>query len=116
MGGGIWDETKAPTGHAEGVVNSRKSRLRRMENFMRLLKYMPPVVKTGTMDIFVTDQLFREGKVAMDINWIGLGEALARSEVLQGVRQAGVRHGAGHCAALTARSCAGARSADSPSC
>jgi multiple sugar transport system substrate-binding protein len=40
-----------------------------------LLKFMPPVVKTGTMDIFVSDQLFREGKVAMNIDWIGLGEA-----------------------------------------
>ena len=27
---------------------------------------MPPVVKTGTMDIFKTDELFREGKVACD--------------------------------------------------
>jgi multiple sugar transport system substrate-binding protein len=27
------------------------------------------------MDIFVSDQLFREGKVAMNIDWIGLGEA-----------------------------------------
>ena len=36
---------------------------------------MPPVVKTGTMDIFKTDELFREGKVAMNIEWIGLAEA-----------------------------------------
>lgn len=73
-GGSIWDETKAPAGHAEGVVNSPES-IAGMEHFMKLLKYMPPVVKTGTMDIFVTDQLFREGKVAMAVNWIGLGEA-----------------------------------------
>ena len=73
-GGGIWDETKAPTGHAEGVVNSPKS-IEGMEHFLKLLKYMPPVVKTGTMDIFVSDQLFREGKVAMNIDWIGLAEA-----------------------------------------
>ena len=46
-----------------------------MEHFLKLLKYMPPVVKTGTMDIFVSDQLFREGKVAMNVDWIGLGEA-----------------------------------------
>ena len=39
-----------------------------------MTQYMPPVVKTGTMDIFKTDELFREGKVAMNINWIGLGE------------------------------------------
>ncbi len=36
---------------------------------------MPPVAKTGTMDIFKSDELFREGKVAMNIDWIGLGEA-----------------------------------------
>jgi multiple sugar transport system substrate-binding protein len=36
---------------------------------------MPPVARTGTMDIFKTDELFREGKVAMNVNWIGLGEA-----------------------------------------
>ena len=46
-----------------------------MEHFLSMLKYMPPVVKTGTMDIFVSDQLFREGKVAMNVDWIGLGEA-----------------------------------------
>jgi multiple sugar transport system substrate-binding protein len=73
-GGNIWDETQAPNGHAEGVVNSPKS-VEGMEHFMKLLKYMPPVVKTGTMDIFVSDQLFREGKVAMNVDWVGLGEA-----------------------------------------
>lgn len=73
-GGSIWDETKAPTGHAEGVVNSANS-IAGMDHFLKLLKYMPPVVKTGTMDIFVSDQLFREGKVAMNIDWVGLGEA-----------------------------------------
>ncbi len=73
-GGNIWDETKAPTGHAEGVVNSPES-IAGMEHFLKLLKYMPPVVKTGTMDIFVSDQLFREGKVAMNVDWVGLGEA-----------------------------------------
>jgi multiple sugar transport system substrate-binding protein len=73
-GGNIWDETQAPAGHAEGVVNSEKS-VAGMEHFLKLLKYMPPVVKTGTMDIFVSDQLFREGKVALNVDWIGLGEA-----------------------------------------
>jgi multiple sugar transport system substrate-binding protein len=73
-GGSIWDETKAPTGHAEGVVNSKES-IEGMEHFLKLLKWMPPVVKTGTMDIFVSDQLFREGKLAMNVDWIGLGEA-----------------------------------------
>ena len=73
-GGGIWDETKSPSGHAQGVINSEKS-IEGMDHFLKLLKYMPPVVKTGTMDIFVSDQLFREGKVAMNVDWIGLGEA-----------------------------------------
>ena len=36
---------------------------------------MPPVAKTGTMDIFKSDELFREGKVAMNVDWIGLAEA-----------------------------------------
>jgi multiple sugar transport system substrate-binding protein len=73
-GGNIWDETQAPTGQAEGVVNSAKS-IEGFDQFLRLIQYMPPVAKTGTMDIFKTDELFREGKVAMNVNWIGLGEA-----------------------------------------
>jgi multiple sugar transport system substrate-binding protein len=74
QGGDIWDETKAPTGHAEGVVNSEAS-VKAFDNYLRLLKYMPPVVKTGSMDIFKIDELFREGKVAMNINWIGFAES-----------------------------------------
>jgi len=73
-GGNIWDETQIPKGHAEGVVNSELS-VKGFDHFLRLLQYMPPVAKTGTMDIFKTDELFREGKVAMNIEWIGLGEA-----------------------------------------
>ena len=72
-GGNTWDETKAPKGQAEGVVNSPEA-IKAMDHYLRLTQYMPPVVKTGTMDIFKTDELFREGKVAMNINWIGLGE------------------------------------------
>jgi len=73
-GGNIWDETQAPNGHAEGVVNSPEA-VKALDHYLRLIQYMPPVAKTGTMDIFVSDQLFREGKVAMNIDWIGLGEA-----------------------------------------
>ena len=73
-GGGIWDETKAPAGQAQGVVNSEAS-LKGFEHFLSLLKHMPPVVKTGTMDIFKVDELFREGKVAWIIQWIGFGES-----------------------------------------
>ena len=73
-GGNTWDETKVPEGQAEGVVNSEAA-VKGLDHYLRLVKYMPPVAKTGTMDIFVSDQLFREGKVAMNIDWIGLGEA-----------------------------------------
>jgi multiple sugar transport system substrate-binding protein len=73
-GGDIWDETQVPTGQAEGVVNSPEA-VKGLEHYLRLIEYMPPVAKTGTMDIFKSDELFREGKVAMNIDWIGLGEA-----------------------------------------
>jgi multiple sugar transport system substrate-binding protein len=73
-GGNTWDETQAPTGQAEGVVNSPEA-VKGFDHYLRLIQYMPPVAKTGTMDIFKSDELFREGKVAMNINWIGLGEA-----------------------------------------
>jgi multiple sugar transport system substrate-binding protein len=74
MGGNIWDETKAPNGQAEGVVNSPEA-VKALAKYLSLIEYMPPVAKTGTMDIFKSDELFREGKVAMNVNWIGLGEA-----------------------------------------
>ena len=74
MGGDIWDETKAPSGQAEGVVNSPAA-VKALDKYLSMIEYMPPVAKTGTMDIFKSDELFREGKVAMNIDWIGLGEA-----------------------------------------
>ena len=64
----------SPTGQAEGVVNSPAA-IGALDHYLRLIQYMPPVAKTGTMDIFKSDELFREGKVAMNIDWIGLGEA-----------------------------------------
>ncbi len=73
-GGDIWDETKAPKGHAKGVVNSPTA-VKAFEQYLSMLKHMPPVVKTGTMDIFKVDELFREGKVAWIIQWIGFGES-----------------------------------------
>ena len=73
-GGDIWDETKVPNAHAQGVVNSPAA-IKALEHYLSLLQYMPPVVKTGTMDIFKSDELFREGKVALNVDWIGLGEA-----------------------------------------
>ena len=59
---------------------------------------MPPVVKTGTMDIFKTDELFREGKVACDIEWIGFAESTITPADLEGRRQGRVRPGARACA------------------
>jgi multiple sugar transport system substrate-binding protein len=73
-GANIWDETQAPKGQAEGVVNSQEA-VKALDQYLSLIQYMPPVAKTGTMDIFKSDELFREGKVAMNIDWIGLGEA-----------------------------------------
>lgn len=73
-GGDIWDETKAPNGKAKGVVNSSAS-VKGLEHFLSMTKHMPPVVKTGSMDIFKVDELFREGKVAWIIQWIGFGES-----------------------------------------
>ena len=78
-GGNIWDETQAPKGHAEGVVNSPEA-VKALDHYLRLTKYMPPVVKTGGMDIFKTDELFREGKVAMNIEWIGFAESTINPE------------------------------------
>jgi multiple sugar transport system substrate-binding protein len=74
MGGDIWDETNVPNAQAEGVVNSPIA-VKALEQYLSLIDYMPPVAKTGTMDIFKSDELFREGKVAMNVDWIGLGEA-----------------------------------------
>jgi multiple sugar transport system substrate-binding protein len=73
-GADIWDETKAPTGRALGVVNSEKA-VRAFEQYLSLLQFMPPVVKTGTMDVFKVDELFREGKVAWIVQWIGFAES-----------------------------------------
>ena len=41
----------------------------------RLIQYMPPVAKTGTMGIAQIDELFRAGKVAYEIEWIGFAES-----------------------------------------
>ena len=45
-GGNIWDETKAPKGQAEGVVNSPEA-VKALDHYLSLLQYMPPVAKTG---------------------------------------------------------------------
>jgi len=78
-GANIWDETQIPTGQAEGVVNSETA-VKALDHYLSLLQYMPPVVKTGGMDIFVTDELFREGRTALNVNWIGFAESSINPE------------------------------------
>lgn len=70
-GGDIWDESKAPKSPALGVVNSSES-VAGFQRFLDMLKYAPPVAKTGQMDIFAIQELFMQGKVAAIINWAAL--------------------------------------------
>ena len=70
-GGGIWDESKAPKAQAIGVVNSDAS-VAGFQRFLDMLKYAPPVAKTGQMDIFAIQELYMQGKVAAIINWAAL--------------------------------------------
>jgi multiple sugar transport system substrate-binding protein len=78
-GANVWDETQIPEGQAEGVVNSELA-VEAFDRYLSLLQYMPPVVKTGSMDIFVSDELFREGKTALNVNWIGFAESSINPE------------------------------------
>ena len=78
-GADIWDETKEPEGKALGVVNSDTA-VKAFQHYLSLLQYMPPVVQTGSMDIFKVDELFREGKVAWIIQWIGFAESAISPE------------------------------------
>jgi multiple sugar transport system substrate-binding protein len=55
-------------------VNSKEA-VASFEHLLSFAKYMPPVVKTGGLDIFKTDELFREGKVAINLEWIGFAES-----------------------------------------
>ena len=45
-----------------------------LEHYLSLLEYMPPVVKTGTMDPMKVHELFNQGKVAWIIVYITLAE------------------------------------------
>ena len=67
-GGDIWDETG--TKPATGVVNSPIA-VKAMEQYLDLLKWAPPVAKTGQMDIFVVQDLYMQGKVAAVVDWVG---------------------------------------------
>ena len=68
-----------PEGKALGVVNSDAA-VTALDHYLSLLQFMPPVVQTGGMDIFKVDELFREGKVAWIIQWIGFGESAITAE------------------------------------
>jgi multiple sugar transport system substrate-binding protein len=68
-GGDIWDETA--TKPALGVVNSDKA-VSAFDHYLSLLKYMPPVAKTGQMDIFVVQDLYMQGKVGAIVDWVGV--------------------------------------------
>jgi multiple sugar transport system substrate-binding protein len=68
-GGDIWDETS--TKPAAGVVNSPIA-VKALEKYLDLLKWAPPVAKTGQMDIFVIQDLYMQGKVAAIVDWVGL--------------------------------------------
>ena len=86
-GGSIWDETMEPEGQALGVVNSDVA-VEAFEHYLSLTQHMPPVVQTGSMDIFKVDELFREGKVA----WINPVDRLRRIGDLAGYLE-GLRPG-----------------------
>jgi len=68
-GGDIWDETS--TKPALGVVNSDKA-VAAFDHYLSLEKYMPPVAKTGQMDIFVVQDLYMQAKVAAVVDWVGV--------------------------------------------
>jgi multiple sugar transport system substrate-binding protein len=74
-GASIWDEAKAPKGQAEGVVNSPAA-VEAFEHYLSLLDYMPPVVRTGTMDVMKVHELFGQGKVAWIIVYNTLAETM----------------------------------------
>ncbi len=73
-GGDIWDETKQPNAHAIGVVNSPVA-VKSFERLLSFVPYMPPEATTGNLGIFKTDELFRAGKVASNLEWIGFAES-----------------------------------------
>ena len=87
-GGSMWDETQIPKGQALGVVNSDIA-VKAMEHFLSLLQYAPPVAKSGTMDIFKTDELFREGKLGAHVEWIGFAETTINKELSKVADKAG---------------------------
>ncbi len=67
-GGKIWDESNQPKAQAIGVVNSDEA-VAGFSKYVDLLKYSPPIAKTGQMDIFAINDLFMQGKLAAIVNW-----------------------------------------------
>ena len=90
-GGGIWDESKAPEGQAEGVVNSRREAVEAFEHYLNLLQYMPPATRPARWTSSQIQELFMQGKVAAIIDWVGLGEPVLDPKTSTGARQVGVR-------------------------
>ncbi|MGO1119033.1 extracellular solute-binding protein [Rhodovibrionaceae bacterium A322] len=73
-GASIWDESDQPNAQAEGVVNSPEA-VAALEKYLDLLKYAPPIAKTGQMDIFQIQELFMQGKIAAMVNWNAVAAA-----------------------------------------
>lgn len=73
-GGAIWDESNQPKAQAEGVVNSPEA-VAALEKYLDLLKYAPPVAKTGQMDIFQVQEQYMQGKIAAMVNWNAVAAA-----------------------------------------
>lgn len=67
-GGSIWDESTQPNAQAVGVVNSAAA-VKGIAKYVDLLKYSPPVAKTGQMGIFAINNLYSQGKIAAIVNW-----------------------------------------------
>lgn len=67
-GGKIWDESDQPNSQAIGVVNSPAA-VKGFSKYLDLLKYAPPIAKTGQMDIFAINDLYMQGKIAAIVNW-----------------------------------------------
>jgi len=67
-GGDIWDETA--TKPAIGVVNSDKA-VSAFEHYLSLLKYMPPVAKTGRWT-YSSSRILHAGQVAAIVDWVGV--------------------------------------------
>ena len=74
-GGDIWDETKQPNGHAARRGELRRRRSSRSSTCFRSSNTCRRKGPTGNLDIFKTDELFRAGKVASNLEWIGFAES-----------------------------------------